>query len=72
VARRPFDSATHALGRTTDGGVRRGGRSNGRWRRNIERKEKVPRVGWLGPRAGPTTKNPRKKEMGCKNCLGRK
>jgi hypothetical protein len=45
---RCFDSATHARGRTADGGIRRGGRSNGRWRCGIGRKEKVPRVGWLG------------------------
>jgi hypothetical protein len=28
---------------------------------------------WAGlGRSGPATKNPRKNEMGCKNCLGRK
>jgi hypothetical protein len=40
-----FNSATHARGRTADGGVWRGGRSNGQWRCGIGRKEKVPRVG---------------------------
>jgi hypothetical protein len=45
-----FDSATHARGRTADGGVWRSGRSNGRWWHDIRKKEKVPRVGWLGPK----------------------
>jgi hypothetical protein len=48
AAGRRFDSATHTRGRTADGGIRRGGRSNGRWRHGIGRKEKVPRVGGLG------------------------
>jgi hypothetical protein len=50
AAERCFDSATHAWGRTADGSVWRGDRSNGRRRRGIGRKEKVPRVGWLGPK----------------------
>jgi hypothetical protein len=33
-----------------DGGVWRGGRSNGWLRRGIGRKEKVAQVGWLGPK----------------------
>jgi hypothetical protein len=49
-----FDSVTHAWGRTADDGVWRGGRSNGWWRRGIRRKEKVPRVGWLGSRWAET------------------
>jgi hypothetical protein len=48
VAGPRFDSATHAWGRTANGGVWRSSRSNGRWRHGIGRKEKVPQVGWLG------------------------
>jgi hypothetical protein len=50
VAERRFDSATHMRGRTVDGGVWRSNWSNGQWRHGIERKEKVPRVGWPGPK----------------------
>jgi hypothetical protein len=50
AAGRRFDSATHKWGRTTDDDVWHGGRSNGWWWRGIGTKEKVPRVGWLGPK----------------------
>jgi hypothetical protein len=57
-------------GRMTDGGVRHGGRSNGRWRRGIRREEKVPQVGlaWaeVGQELGRLQKIPGKMKRAAK------
>jgi hypothetical protein len=54
-----YGAATSRMG---GGGAASGGR-----RRSLE----WAGLGRSGPRAGPATKNPRKNETGCKNCLGR-
>jgi hypothetical protein len=45
-----------------------GGTASGGRRRSLE----WVCLGRSGSRAGPAMKNPRKNEIGCKNCLGRK
>jgi hypothetical protein len=52
-----------AAGRMGGGGTASGGR-----RRSLE----WAGLGRSGPRAVSATKNPRKNEMDCKNCLGQK
>jgi hypothetical protein len=60
---RPMVAYGAVAGRMVSGGVASGGR-----RRSLE----WAGLGRSGPRAGPATKNPKKYETGCKNCLGRK